>query len=343
MEVTTIGLDIAKRAFQAHGVNASGRAVLRRKLGRSEMIDFFGTLPACLVGIEACGTAHHWARELRALGHEVRLIPAAYVKPYVKRGKTDAADAEAICEAVSRPTMRFVPIKTPQQQAVLALHRTRDLLIRQRIMLVNAQRVHLAEFGVVARQGSAGLGELLAMLRAEGAAGLPCLAKQALLTLADEIEVLERRADEIEAAILAWHKDNEASRRLATVPGIGPITASAPVATVGEVSNFASARHFAAWIGLVPKQNSTGGKPRQGGISKAGNPYLRRLLVLGASAVVRHNKAQASENWLAGLIARRPRMVAAVAQANKTARIVWALLARGGSYDLRHHAHPMAA
>jgi transposase len=342
MEVTIIGLDIAKRVFQAHGVDAAGRAVLRRKLGRSELLDFFRALPRCLVGIEACGTAHHWAREIRALGHEVRLIPAAYVKPYVKRGKTDAADAEAICEAMGRPTMRFVPIKTPEQQAVLVLHRTRDLLIRQRTMLVNALRGHMAEFGIVARQGTGGVGELLTTLQGKEAAGLPGLAKEALLGFAGEIEALERRAAEIEAAILTWHKGNEASRRLTTVPGIGPITASALVATVGEVSNFASARHFAAWIGLVPKQNSTGGKPRQGGISKAGDRYLRRLLVLGASAVVRHNRAKAGEGWLADLIARRPTMVAAVAQANKAARIVWALLTRGGSYD-PHRSAPRPA
>lgn len=333
MEVTTIGLDIAKRVFQAHGVDAAGRAVLRRKLGRSEVLDFFRALPPCLVGIEACGTAHHWAREVRALGHEVRLIPAAYVKPYVKRGKTDAADAEAICEAVSRPTMRFVPVKTAEQQAVLVLHRTRDLLIRQRTMLVNALRGHLAEFGIVARQGSGGVAELLSVLLGQEEAVLPSLAKGALRGLAGEIEALGNRVEEVEAAILAWHKGNEASRRLATVPGIGPITASALVATVGEVSNFASARHFAAWIGLVPKQNSTGGKPRQGGISKAGDRYLRRLLVLGASSVIRHHRAKAGEGWLASLLARRPRMVAAVAQANKAARIVWALLTRGGSYD----------
>jgi len=332
MKVTTIGLDIAKRVFQAHGVDAAGRAVVRRKLGRSEVLDFFRTLPPCLVGIEACGTAHHWAREIGALGHEVRLIPAAYVKPCVKRGKTDAADAEAICEAVTRPTMRFVPVKTPEQQAVLVLHRTRDLLVRQRTMLVNALRGHLAEFGIVARQGVAGGGELLAGLRGE-TPDLPRLAQEALRGIADEIEALTARIDASEAAILAWHKGNKASRRLATVPGIGPITASALVATVGEVSNFASARHFAAWLGLVPKQNSTGGKPRQGGISKAGDRHLRRLLVLGATAVVRHNKAAAGESWLAGVIARRPRMVAAVAQANKAARIVRALLARGGSCD----------
>ena len=316
---------------------------MRRKLGRSEVLDFFRALPPCLVGIEACGTAHHWGREIRALGHEVRLIPAAYVKPYVKRGKTDAADAEAICEAVTRPTMRFVPIKTPEQQAVLVLHRTRDLMVRQRTMLVNALRGHLAEFGIVARQGVGGVSELLAALRAEDAAGLPSLAKQALVGLAGEIGALEQRVDEIEAAILAWHKGNEASRRLASVPGIGPITASALVATVGEVSNFASARHFAAWIGLVPKQNSTGGKPRQGGISKAGDRYLRRLLVLGASTVIRHNRTKAGEGWLASLIARRPTMVAAVAQANKAARIVWALLARGGTYDPQRSAPRHAA
>jgi transposase len=343
MEVTTIGLDIAKRVFQAHGVDAAGRAVLRRKLGRAEVLDVFRALPPCLVGIEACGTAHHWAREIRALGHEVRLIPAAYVKPYVKRGKTDAADAEAICEAVSRPTMRFVPIKTPEQQAVLVLHRTRDLLVRQRTMLVNALRGHLSEFGIVARQGVGGVSELLASLRDAPPSSLPGLAAQALRGLADEIDALEARIEEIEAAILAWHKGNEASRRLATLPGIGPITASALVASVGEVSNFASARHFAAWIGLVPKQNSTGGKPRQGGISKAGDRYLRRLLVLGASTVVRHNRAKASEGWLAGVIARRPAMVAAVAQANKTARIAWALLARGGTYNPRHGTAQAAA
>jgi transposase len=273
----------------------------------------------------------------------VRLIPAASVKPYVKRGKTDAADAEAIGEAVTRPTMRFVPVKIPEQQAVLVLHRTRELLVRQRTMLVNALRGHMAEFGIVARQGVGGVSELPAALRAEGMAGLPSLAKQALLGLADEIAALERRAEEIEAAILAWHKGNEASRRLASVPGIGPITASALVATVGEVSNFASARHFSAWIGLVPKQNSTGGKPRQGGISKAGDRCLRRLLVPGASAVIRHNRSKASEGWVASLIARRPTMVATVAQANKAARIVWALLARGGTCDPQRSAPRPAA
>jgi transposase len=343
MKVTTIGLDVAKRVFQAHGVDAAGRVVLRRKLGRGEVLDFFRALPSCLVGIEACGTGHHWAREIRALGHEVRLIPAAYVKPYVKRGKTDAADAEAICEAVTRPTMRFVPVKTPEQQAVLMLHRTRDLLVRQRTMLVNALRGHMAEFGIVAPQGISRVADLVALLMGEDEVTLPSLARQALRGLAAELETLGKRVEGIEAAILAWHKENEASRRLATVPGIGPITASAIVATVGNAPDFGSARHFAAWIGLVPKQNSTGGKPRQGGISKAGDRCLRRLLVLGATAVIRHTRAKAREGWLGSLLERRPTMVAAVAQANKAARTAWALLARGGSYDPAASARPTAA
>ena len=334
MEITTIGLDIAKRVFQAHGVDSAGKAVLRRKLQRAEVLRFFASLPPCLVGIEACGTAHHWAREIRALGHEVRLMPASYVKPYVKRGKTDAADAEAICEAVTRPTMRFVPVKTAEQQAVLMLHRTRDLLVRQRTMLVNALRGHMAELGIIASQGIGRVADLVAVLVGEDTASVPALARQALGGLAAELEALGKRVEEVEAAIVAWHKDNEASRRLASIPGIGPITASAIVATVTDPTQFHSARQFAAWIGLVPKQNSSGGKERQGGISKQGDRYLRRLLVLGATAVIRHarTKVTAETAWLRGVLDRRPARLASVAQANKTARIVWALLARGGSY-----------
>jgi transposase len=287
MQVTTIGLDLAKRVFQVHGVDANGKAMLRRKLQRSEVLAFFRGLPPCLVGIEACGTAHHWAREIGALGHEVRLMPASYVKPYVKRGKTDAADAEAICEAVTRSTMRFVPIKSAEQQAVLVLHRTRDLLVRQRTMLINALRGHMAEFGVVAPQGASRVGDLVALRLDEDEAALPTLARQALRGLAGELHALKARIEEVEAAIIAWIKDSEAGRRLAGIPGIGPITASAIVATVCDVPQFGSARHFAAWIGLVPKQNSSGGKQRQGGISKQGGRYLRRLLVLGATAVIR--------------------------------------------------------
>jgi transposase len=334
MEITTIGLDIAKRVFQAHGVDASGKAVLRRKLQRAEVLVFFNGLPSCLVGIEACATAHHWARELQALGHEVRLMPPSYVKPYVKRGKTDAADAEAICEAVTRPTMRYVPIKTAEQQAVLMLHRTRDLLVRQRTMLVNALRGHMAEFGVIAPQGISRVGDLIAVILGEDESSLPTLAREILRGLAEELEAIGNRVKKVEAAILAWHKENEASQRLTTIPGIGPITASAIVATVTDPTHFKSARQFAAWIGLVPKQHSSGGKQRQGGISKQGDRYLRRLLVLGATAVIRHARTKDTPEvmWLKGLLERRSARLASVAQANKTARIVWALLVRGETY-----------
>ena len=334
MEITTIGLDIAKHVFQVHGVDKSGQAVLRRKLQRADVLGFFEALGPCLVGIEACGTAHHWARQIRALGHEVRLMPASYVKPYVKRGKTDAADAEAICEAVTRPTMRFVPIKSAEQQAVLMLHRTRELLVRQRTMVVNALRGHMAELGIIAPQGIGRVADLVAVLMAENQGNVPLLARKALSEFAAEVQALGQRVEEIEATILAWHKDNETSRRLATIPGIGPITASALVATVTDPSQFHSARQFAAWIGLVPKQNSSGGKQRQGGISKQGDRSLRRLLVLGATAVIRHARRKSTPEfaWLKGILERRPARLASVAQANKTARIVWALLARGGSY-----------
>jgi len=343
MEITTIGLDIAKRVFQAHGVDAAGQAVLRRKLQRGEVLEFFKNLAPCLVGIEACGTSHFWAREITALGHEVRLMPASYVKPYVKRGKTDAADAEAICEAVTRPTMRFVPVKSAEQQAVLMLHRTRELLVRQRTMLVNALRGHMAELGVIAPQGISRVADLVAVLMGETTLTVPRLARQALRGLAAELEALGNRVKEIEAAILAWHKDNEASRRLATIPGVGPITASAIVATVTDPGQFHSARQFAAWIGLVPKQNSSGGKHRQGGISKQGDRTLRRLLVLGATAVIRHARTKSTPEaaWLKGVLERRPARLASVAQANKTARIVWALLTRGGCY--RAPVAPQAA
>ena len=292
MEIAAIGLDAAERMFQAHGADARGRAVLRRKLRRAEVLAFFGKLPPCLVGIEACGTAHHWAREIAAFGHEAKLMPASYVKPCAKRGKTDAADAEAICEAVTRPTMRFVPVEAAGQQAALMLHRTRGLLVRQRTALVNALRGHMAESGIIAPQGIARAGELVALVAGEDEAKLPALARRALRGPAAELEALGERVKEVEAAILAWHKDNEASRRLAAIPGIGPITASAVAATVADPVHFRSARQFAAWIGLVPKQNSSGGKQRQGGISKQGGRYLRRLLVLGAAAVVRHARTK---------------------------------------------------
>ena len=262
MEVTTIGLDIAKNVFQVHAVNAAGVVLVRRKLRRADLLKFFKNLPRCLVGIEACGGAHHWAREIAGLGHDVKLLPPTYVKAYVKRGKTDAADAEAICEAVTRPGMRFVPVKTVAQQSVLMLHRTRDLLIRQRTMLVNAIRGHMAELGYAMPRGREGIGELMAMILGEEIARLPEIARDALKALVSSLEQLGERVKEVEAAIVAWHRQNATSRRLATIPGVGPITASAIAAEVIDPTQFRSARHFAAWIGLTPKQNSSGGKAR---------------------------------------------------------------------------------
>jgi transposase len=334
MEVTTIGLDLAKRVFQVHGVDVEGRIVLRRKLGRAEVLTFFAKVPSCLVGMEACGSAHHWAREIAALGHEVRLMPASYVKPYVKRGKTDAADAEAICEAVGRPTMRFVPVKTPEQQAVLLLHRARDLLVRQRTGLVNAIRGHMAEFGIVAPQGVARVQDLVALLvgDSEEGAKLPALARCALRMLAAETAALARRLEEIEAAILAWHKENESSQRLAGVPGIGPITASAIVATVGMPPRSVrpgTLLHGSVWFPSNTAAAVSSG--REASPSKQGDRYLRRLLVLGATSLIRQARTKAGQGaiWLLGLLERRSARLASVAQANKTARIVWALLARG--------------
>ncbi|MBN8905092.1 MAG: IS110 family transposase [Rhodospirillales bacterium] len=336
MQVSTIGLDLAKHVFQVHGVDREGNIVLRKRVRRGDVEGFFRGLPPCLIGMEACGTAHHCTRLIRSLGHEVRLLPPTYVKPYVKRGKTDAADAEAICEAVTRPTMRQVPVKSAEQQAALMLHRVRDLLVRQRTMLLNAMRGHMAEFGIVVPQGSRRVGELVALAVGENDAALPALARQALRELAAALAALDGRIEQAEAAILAWHKGSQASRRLAAIPGIGPITASAIVATVGDARQFESARHFAAWLGLVPKQNSTGGKQRQGGISKQGDGYLRRLLVVGATAVIRFARGPAgatpSAVWARALLERRPARLVTVALANKTARIAWAVLTREEVY-----------
>ncbi len=328
----TIGLDIAKNFFQVHGVDAAGQVVLRRKLSRGEVLRFFEAQPKTLVGIEACGSGHHWAREIAALGHEVKLLPPAYVKPYVKRGKTDAADAQAICEAVTRPNMHFVPIKTPEQQAALMMHRARELLVGQRTALVNALRGHLAEFGIVTAKGIHRVADLLAELVGVESARIPSLALASLRCLAAQIEAAETQIDDLEALIMEWHKGNEASQRLAKIPGVGPITASAVVATIGDASNFTSARHLSSALGLTPRQNSSGGKARQGGISKAGNTYLRRLLFIGAIAVIRSKRAEGAGTWLARLLERRPAKVVAIAIANKTARIIWAMLRRGDAY-----------
>jgi transposase len=332
-EITTIGLDLAKHVFQVHGVDAEGAVVMRKQLRRGQVLSFFGRLPPCLVGMEACATAHYWARELGALGHEVRLMPAQYVKAYVKRNKNDAADAEAICEAVVRPTMRFVAVKTAEQQGALLLHRGREQLVRQRTALVNGLRAHLAEFGVIAPQGLRNVGQLVSMVRDEGDTRLPALARAVLQVLATQIEQIGAAIAALEQQLMAWHKSNPVSQRLATIPGIGPIIATAIAATVTEPSGFRSGREFAAWLGLVPRQNSTGGKPRLGGISKRGNRYLRRLLINGASANLLRSKATNADPWVIGLRRRRPSLVVAVALANKTARIAWAVMQRKENYQ----------
>ena len=334
MEVSTIGLDIAKSVFQVHGVDGSGATVMRRQLRRRQLLGFFAKQPPCLVGMEACATAHHWAREIGALGHEVRLMPPHYVKPYVKRNKNDAADAEAICEAVTRPTMRFVAVKSTEQQGVLMLHRTRELMVRQRTMLVNAIRAHMAEFGIVARVGLPQVKALLAVIADEEDGRLPPLARTCLAGLAAQLMSLQREIAAAERRIHAWHRASPASRRLETIPGIGPITASALAASIADPSVFKNGRELAAWIGLVPRQSSTGGKERMGRISKQGDHYPRWLLVAGSMTVIRHAKRRGTANpWLAELIAGKPTKVAAVALANKMARMAWALLSHGGTYQ----------
>ena len=333
MQITTVGLDLAKNVIQVHGVNQHGKAVLKKSLKRDQVLPFFINLTPCLIGIEACSSAHYWARKLQTLGHTVRLMAPQFVKPYVKTNKNDATDAEAICEAVTRPNMHFVPIKTPEQQAALMMHRSRELLVGQRTALVNALRGHLAELGIVAAKGVRRVADLLAELVGADGARIPPLARASLNCLAAQIEAVETQIDKLEALILEWHKGNEASRRLAKIPGVGPITASAVVATIGDASSFTSARHLSAAWGLTPKQNSSGGKARQGGISKAGNAYLRRLLFIGAIAVIRSKKAQEAGSWLGRLLERRPAKVAAIAVANKTARVIWAMLRSGEAYQ----------
>lgn len=333
MEITTIGLDIAKNVFQVHGVNCEGKVVLRRKVKRDQLLTLLGELQPCLIGIEACATAHHWARQLQAFGHEVRLMPPAYVKAYVKRNKNDAADAEAICEAVTRPTMRFVPIKSADAQSVLMLHRARHLLVRQRTAQVSAMRAHLAEYGVIAPKGRAHVRELVEAL-ASGTAPIPDLARQTLLLIADMIEGLSQQIRAIEIELMRWHRATIASRRLETIPGIGFITATALAATVGDARVFRSGRQFAAWLGLVPKQHSSGGKERMGGISKMGDRYLRHLLVVGATAVLRYTRRKTTtvSIWADRLLERKPARLVSVAVANKMARIAWAVMTREEDY-----------
>jgi len=330
--VTTIGLDIAKSVFQIHGVDAAGNVIVRRQLKRRYVLPFFQKLPPCLVGIEACASSHHWSRELQALGHTVRLMPPAYVKPYVKRHKNDAADAEAICEAVTRANMRFVAIKTPAQQSCLMLHRTRHLFIRQQTAVINAIRAHLAEFGIVAPVGRNGVEQLLDVVA--DASDRPEVARACLLALGAQLRTLKAQILNFDQQIMAWHRSNEASKRLDDIPGVGPALATALVASVADPKAFRSGRDFSAWIGLVPKQHSSGGKDKLGSISKQGDRYLRSLFTAGALAVIRYAKIHGTRHrpWLTALLARRPTKVAAIALANKIARMAWAMMARGDRY-----------
>lgn len=331
-QVSTIGLDLAKHIFQLHGVDERGEVLVRKRLRRGEVVECFAKLAPCTVGIEACASAHYWAREIGALGHTVKLMPPAYVKAYVKRGKNDASDAEAICEAVQRPTMRFVPVKSAAQQARGMIYKVRELLVRQRAQATNAFRSHLSELGIVAAQGRSKLADLIAMVRDANDDALPAAARAVLQELAGQIEALSTRIERLDEAIVDQVRSSEAGRRLTSIPGIGPITAGALLAMVPDPGFFRSARHFATWLGFAPRQKSSGGKQRLGSISKQGNRYLRGLLILGAANVLRFMRKSAVSAWLAALRERRPFKVVAVALAHKMARIVWALMVKGGVY-----------
>ncbi|MCV9940403.1 IS110 family transposase [Boseaceae bacterium BT-24-1] len=331
-QAATIGLDIAKSVFQVHGVDQSGVVVVRRQIRRVQLLAFFAKLPACLIGIEACATGHYWARELTKLGHQVRLMPPSYVKPYVKRQKNDAADAEAICEAVTRPTMRFVEVKSVEQQSIMVLHRVRLMLMRQRIQLSNAIRGHMAEFGLAAPIGREGLGALVRLI-SEGDEQVPAEARTCLGMLVAQLALINDQILEADRRIRTNARATETGRRLMDVPGVGPLLASALVASIPDPRAFRSGRNLAAWIGLVPRQNSSGGKERLGGITKQGDRYLRQLLVVGALAVVRYAQRNGTRRpWLVQLLARRTTKVATVALANKTARMVWAIMTTGEPY-----------
>jgi len=335
MQITTVGIDLAKSVFQIHGMNERGKAVIRKQLRRDQVATFFANLPACMVGMEACSGAHHWARKLQALGHTVRLMAPQFVKPYVKSNKNDAADAEAICEAVTRPNMRFVPIKNIDQQSVLALHRVRQSFVKSRTAQANQIRGLLAEYGLIVPQGIGNIATRVPDLIEDATNELPgtfCLLIDRLL---EHLKLLDRQVAEIEAQIKAWHRRSETCRRLEKVPGIGPLTATALAASVGDAKNFDNGRQLAAWLGLVPRQHSSGGKATLLGMSKRGDAYLRTLLIHGARSVIyRARQKTDQDTWLHKLIARRNPNVAAVALANKTARIAWALLAHDREFRI---------
>ena len=341
-EISMIGFDVAKNVFQVHGVDGSGEEILRKQLRRGAVEKFFAKLPPCTVGMEACGSAHHWARVIGRYGHEVRLMPPAYVKPYVKRNKNDGRDAEAICEAVSRPTMRFVTVKSVEQQAMLSVHTTRALLVKQRTMVANALRAQLSELGIVAAQGREGLRELMARLEAPSEE-IPEMMRSALLMLVEQWQALDAKERVLEKQIVKAVRCDQEARRLTAVPSVGPIIASAVVAKVSDARVFRSSRDFAAWVGITGRDHGTGGKHRPGRISKQGDRTLRTLLINGASAYLRQQTRRGvSEPWLRELRARRPYKVAMVAFAAKTARIIWAMLAKGETYRDRASASAAA-
>lgn len=331
-DVHVIGLDIAKSVFQLHGLDGAGATVLQKRLSRARLLPFFQKLPPCLVGIEACATSHYWSREIARLGHEVRLMPAQYVKPYVKRQKNDMADAEAIAEAVTRPNMRFVAGKDPHEQSAMMLHKVRLMLNRQLVMLTNAIRAHMAEFGIVAPVGRLGVDRLLAVIEDETDHRIPEAARQCLQMLVAQLKVVKQQILENDRRVLALARSSELGRRLMAVPGIGPLVASALVACVPDPSVFRCGRNMAAWMGLVPRQNSSGGKARLGSITKAGNRYLRQMLFAGAMAVIRRAMQSTQRTWLVSLLDRRKPKVAAMALANKNARIAWAMMTSGDAY-----------
>ena len=345
MKITSVGIDLAKNVFQVHAVDERGKTVLRRQLRRDQMAAFFANLPPCLIGMEACGSAHYWARTLQSFGHTARLMSPQFVKPYVKSNKNDVADAEAICEAVARPNMRFVPVKSVEQQAVLSLHRVRQGFVKARTAQANQIRSLLGEFGLIMPAGISHIAKRVPDLLEDTSNPLPGSLRQLITRLTEHLKDLDQLVDEFETQIKAWHRSSELSMRLEKIPGIGPLGASALVASIADATSFDNGRQLSAWLGLVPRQHSSGGKPTLLGISKRGDVYLRTLLIHGARSAIlaAQRKAVNTNVWLAGLLDRRHPNVAAVALANKNVRTVWALLAHGRQFRANYVPHPVVA